>query len=119
MKLQNIAAAMNIAYAVVRVDEFADEEANVLAAEIKSFNMDDDQRARLVEAYKEMSIIQAIAIISNADQADKREAEALTVVALLGDGELSDKEIGAYTLMASILGFEGIKYEEARQILGF
>ena len=119
MKLQNIAAAMNIAYAVVRVDEFADEEANVLAAEIKSFNMDDDQRARLVEAYKEMSIIQAIAIISNADQADKREAEALTVVALLGDGELSDQEVGAYKLMASILGFEGIKYDDARRILGF
>ena len=119
MKLQNIAAALNIAYAVVRVDGFADEDADVLAKEIKSFNMSDEQRQNLVQAYKEMSILQAVAIISNAEQADKLEAEALTVVALLADNELSEKEIGAYTLMGSILGFQGLKYEDARRVLGF
>ena len=119
MKLKNIAAALNIAYAVVRVDGFADAEADVLAKEIKAFNMSDEDRQYVVNLYKEMSIFQAISLIGTSEEADKLEAEALTVVALLADDVLSDKEVGAYTLMGSILGFKGLKYDEARRVLGF
>ena len=119
MNIQTLAAAMNIAYAVVRVDGFADEESAILAKEVASYNLSDEQRERVIEAYKQMNIRQAISIILESKPEDKREAEALTIVALFGDDELSDKEAGAFVLMSHILGFEGLKYDEARRIVGF
>lgn len=119
MNLKTLAAAMNIAWAVSRVDGMEDKETTVLAKEMKSFNLNEDQVHTVLEQYKQMDPIEAINILRAADEATRKEAQALTMVTIGADGEISDKEVGAYSLMANLCSFIKISWEEAHQILGF
>lgn len=119
MNTRNLAAAMNIAYAVAAVDNATDDEKAVLLKEMKSFNLTEDQVKNLLDTYNEMSAFKAIEYIRESDDATKKEAQALTIIAMIADGELSDKEIGAFKLVCKLCGFGAMTLEEAHAQLGF
>ena len=119
MNTKTLAAALTVAYAVAKVDGFADQETATLAKEMKSYNLSDEQKDRVLALYKEMSTFEAITIIRESSQEDTNEAEALTILTLLADNEVSDKEIGALKLMGTLCGFKGMDVEEAHRVIGF
>lgn len=119
MNQKTLAAALNVAWAVSTADGMADAEWNVLNKELKSYKLDDDQIKAVIEEFKSMDPIQAINLLRSSDEATRKEAQALTMVTITADGELSDKELGAYSLMANLCKFSKMSFEEAHRILCF
>lgn len=122
MTREEIVAGLTVAYAVARVDGFADEEAATLMKEIKSFKFAKDpaEVQDVIDRYNRMSTLEAINIISQANEAARKEVHALLIFTLLADGEISVKEEGAYALMQNILNLPVVPtYDEAKEILGF
>ena len=119
MNIDTLSAALNLAWAVASSDEMNDAEWDVLFKEMKSFNLTDEQKERVVNRFKAMSVLEAINVINASDDATRDEAEALIAVTILADKEFSDQEKGALRLMRQLCKFRGISYEDAHRILGF
>ena len=58
-------------------------------------------------------------ILRYADEGTRDEAQALTMITIMADGDLSDKELGALKLMSDLCRFKEMTVEEAHRILGF
>lgn len=121
MTKEEIVAALTVAYGVAHVDGMADAETAVLVKEINSFKFAKDpaEVQDVLDRYKRMSVRQGINIIAEADEAARKEAHALIVFTLYGDGEASEREMGAYLLMKEICNLPEMNYEEAKAILCF
>ena len=119
MTKETLAATLNVAYAVAVVDGFHDDEKAVLAKELASYKLSDDDAKQVLALYNEMPVLKAINIIAGADEAVRKEAHALIVYTCIADGEASEKELGAYNLIRSICNLPAVEADEARQILGF
>lgn len=122
MTKTEIIAAMTVAYGVANVDGLKEDEAAMLIKELKSYKFanDQEQYQEALANYKKMPVREGINIIAQADEAARKEAHALTIYAMCGDGEASDHEVGAYRLMKDICNFPPIEdLAEAKAILGF
>ena len=122
MTKTEIIAAMTVAYGVANVDGLKEDEAAMLIKELKSYKFanDPEQYQEAIANYKKMPVREGINIIAVADEAARKEAHALTIYAMCGDGEASDHEVGAYRLMKDICNFPPIEdLAEAKAILGF
>lgn len=119
MNTQTLAAALNLAWAVASRDGMSDSEWAVMAKEMGTFNLTTEQHERVTKMFKEMDELEAINIIRNADSATRREAQALIILTIIGDGDLSDKEAGAYTLMKLLCKFDEMDIDEAHRVIGF
>lgn len=110
---------MNVAYGVAYADEMTDSEWAVFNNEMKSFNLNEEQTKFVVDRFKSMDILEAINILRYADDGTRDEAQALAIVTMLADGDLSDKELGAFKLMTNLCRFREMTIEEAHSIIGF
>ena len=119
MNTQTLAAALNLAWAVASRDGMEDSEWAVMIKEMKSFNMTDEQVDRVTKMFKEMDVLDAVKIIRDADTATRREAQALIILTVIGDGDLSDKEAGAFLLMKLLCQFDDMDIETAHRVIGF
>lgn len=119
MNQKTLAAALNVAWVVAKQDEMSDKEWDALNQELKSYNLTSEQFNSVIEQFKQMDPIEAINILRASDPDTRREAQALTVITMIADGELSDKELGAWGLMVNLCSFEKMTIEEAHKILGF
>ena len=119
MTKETLAAALNVAYGVAGVDGFAEEERQILAEEIKSYNLSQEDAQAVIDLYQEMPVLQALNIIAASDDATRKEAHALIVFSCLADGNASEQEQGAYELVKNLCNLPDMPVEEARQILGF
>ena len=122
MTKTEIIAAMTVAYGVANVDGLKEDEAAMLIKELKYYQLanDPEQYQEALANYKKMPVREGINIIAQADEAARKEAHALTIYAMCGDGEASDHEVGAYRLMKEICNFPPIEdLAEAKAILGF
>ena len=122
MTKTEIIAAMTVAYGVANVDGLKEDEAAMLIKELKSYKFanDPEQYQEAIANDKKMPVREGINIIAQADEAARKEAHALTIYAMCGDGEASDHEVGAYRLMKDICNFPPIEdLAEAKAILGF
>lgn len=119
MNTQTLAAALNLAWAVASRDGMEESEWAVMIKEMKSFNMTDEQVDRVTKMFKEMDVLDAVKIIRDADTATRREAQALIILTVIGDGDLSDKEAGAFLLMKLLCQFDDMDIETAHRVIGF
>jgi hypothetical protein len=119
MTKQELAATLNVAYAVAGVDGFADEEKDQLAKELASYNLSEEDNNLIIQAYNEMSILEAVNIIAQANEDVKKEASALIIYAIIADRNATEMETGAHRLMVKLLDLPLIEFEEAQRILGF
>ena len=119
MTKETLAATLNVAYGVAGVDGFHDDEKAILAKELASYKLSDEDAKEVLALYNEMPVLQAINIIAGADEATRKEAHALIVFTCIADGEASEKELGAYNLVKAICNLPDLNVDEARQILGF
>ena len=119
MNTQTLAAALNLAWAVASRDGMGDSEWAVMIKEMKSFNMTDEQVDRVTKMFKERDGLDAVKIIRDADTATRREAQALIILTVIGDGDLSDKEAGAFLLMKLLCKFDDMDIETAHRVIGF
>ena len=122
MTKTEIIAAMTVAYGVANVDGLKEDEAAMLIKELKSYKFanDPEQYQEALANYKKMPVLEGINVIAQADEAARKEAHALTIYAMCGDGEASDHEVGAYRLMKDICNFPPIEdLAGAKAILGF
>lgn len=119
MNQKTLAAALNVAWVVAKQDEMSDKEWDAIKQELKSFKLSSEQYDSVIEQFKQMDPIEAINILRCSDTDTRREAQALTIVTMIADGELSDKELGAFSLMANLCSFEKMTVEEAHKILCF
>ena len=120
MTRDEIVAALTVAYGVAYVDGMTNDETEMLLREIKSFKFANDpaEVQDVIDRYKRMSIRQGINIIAAADEDASKEAHALILYTVAGDGELSDMAKGAFTLMKDICNLPEINsIEEAKAIL--
>ena len=118
MTKQELVATLNVAYGVDGVDGFSEEEKEVLAKELLSYKLAEEDNQEIMQAYNEMALLDAVNIIAQASEEVRKEAHALIVYTCISD-ESSDAERGAYTLMKCLCGLPAVDYEEAKQILGF
>lgn len=118
MTKQELVATLNVAYAVAGVDGFSDEEKQVLAKELLSYKLPEEDNQLIMQAYNEMTILEAVNIIAQANEDVKKEAHALIVYTCISD-DSSELEKGAYSLMRLICALPEVDYEEAKRILGF
>ncbi len=114
-----MAAAMNVAYGVAFADKMSDDEWGVFSKEMQSFSLNEEQSKFVVDRFKSMDILEAINILRYADEGTRDEAQALTMITIMADGDLSDKELGALKLMSDLCRFKEMTVEEAHRILGF
>lgn len=119
MNVETLAAAMNVAFGISSADEMTDQEWEVLKNEMRSFKLNEEQTTMVIDRFKSMEVLEAINILRNADDATRNEAQALALVTMVADGELSDKELGALSLMSSLCKFRKMDLDEAHQIVGF
>ena len=63
MTKETLAATLNVAYAVAVVDGFHDDETAVLAKELASYKLSDDDAKQVLALYNEMPVLKAINII--------------------------------------------------------
>ena len=119
MTKETLAATLNVAYGVAGVDGFHDDEKTILAKELASYNLPDEDAKAVLARYNEMPILEAINIVAAADEAVRKEAHALIVYTCIADGEASEKELGAYQLVKVLCNLPAVDVDEARQILGF
>ena len=119
MTKETLAATLNLAFGVAAVDGFHDDEKEILAKELKSYNLSGDDAEHVIAIYQNMSVLKALNIIAGADDDVRKEAHALIVFTIIADGEASDKELGAYELVKALCDLPPMEVEEARRILGF
>lgn len=119
MNQKTLAAALKVALAVSSPDGLADKELDVFKQELKSYHLTPEQHNGVIDQSTQMDLIEAINILRASDADTRREAEALTLVTTIADGELSDKELGALSLMWDLCSFEKMTVEEAHKILCF
>jgi len=119
MNQKTLAAAMNVAWVVSKADGMDDKECGVFFSEMKSFQLTEAQRDALIQEFKNMDPIEAINLLRQADEATRKEAQALTMVTLYADGTISDKEVGAYGVIANLCSFTDMTFEQAHSILCF
>lgn len=110
---------MNVALSVARRDEMSDKEWDALFSELTSFQITNEEKEAVIKECCEMPTIEAINILRASDTNTRREAQALTIITMLADGEFSDREKGAWGLMYELCSFEKMSVEEAHKILGF
>ncbi|MBQ7631856.1 MAG: hypothetical protein IJS82_03750 [Paludibacteraceae bacterium] len=119
MTKETLAATLNVAYGVAVVDGFHEDEKTILAKELASYKLSDEDAKAVLALYNEMPVLQAINIIAGADEDVRKEAHALIVFTCIADGEASEKELGAYNLVKALCNLPAVDVDEARQILGF
>ena len=119
MTRKTLAAALNVAWVVAKVDGMDDKEWEVVFKELGSFRLDDKTLHAVIEEFKLMDPIDAINILRSSDEAAQKEAQALTFVTICADGKISDKELGALLAIANLCSFKKMTLEEAHKILGF
>lgn len=119
MTKQELAATLNVAYAVASVDGFADEEKDQLVKELASYNLSAEDNDLIVRAYEEMSILEAVNTIAQANEEVKKEASALIIYAIISDRNTTDLETGAHRLMVKLLDLPMVDFDEAQRLLGF
>lgn len=119
MNRKTLAAAMKVALSVARRDEMSDKEWEALFRELTSFQLTKEEKDAVANEFCEMPTIEAVNILRAADADTRREAQALTIITMLADGEFSDREKGAWGLMYELCSFEKMSVEEAHKILGF
>ena len=119
MNQKTLAAAMNVAWVVSKADGMDDKEWEIFFKEMKSYKLDEDQRSAVINQFKQMDPIEAINILRNSDEETRKEAQALTMVTIAADGDISDKEAGAYSVLANLCSFCKMTFEEAHRILCF
>jgi len=119
MNQKTLAASMNVAWVVSKADGMDDKEWDVFFSEMKSYKLTEAQRDALIEEFKNMDPIEAINLLRQADEATRKEAQALTMVTIYADGSISDKEAGAYSVIANLCSFTKMTFEEAHSILCF
>ncbi|MBR4197548.1 MAG: hypothetical protein IKQ94_02100 [Bacteroidales bacterium] len=119
MNLNTLSAALCVAYNIADVDGIKDEEREIFVKEINSFKLSREQRVETINRALGMDVLDAIITLRDADSAARDEADALVIITMFADGELSEKEAGAYILMNKLCHFRLIGLEEAHKILGF
>lgn len=119
MNVETLAAAMNVAFGISSADEMTDQEWDILKQEMRSYRLNEEQTTQVVDRFKAMEVLEAINILRNADEATRDEAQALALVTMVADGDLSDKELGALSLMSSLCKFKKMNLDEAHEILKF
>lgn len=117
MKKNELAAALNVARQVCRVDSLEDKEIEVIRRELLAFNLSDEENKEILDKMNELSAFRALEIIRDADEAVKKEVASLCIVAINADDDCSDKEIGAYLLVHSICGLPKMTFSEAKEHL--
>jgi len=119
MNRDSIIAAMCLAYNVAEADGLQEEEAAILEKELASFKLSDNDRQSIINQYKELPIFRAVEVIRKSDEETRKEANALVMLSTLADGVLSEREQGAYSIIAKLCYFKKMTLEEAHEQLKF
>jgi len=119
MNRNSIIAAMCLAYNVAEADGLQEKEAAILERELASFKLSDDDRQSIIKQYKELPLFRAVEVIRKGSEEERNEANALVMLSTLADGVLSEKEQGAYNIIAKLCYFQKMTLEEAHAQLQF
>ena len=120
MTKQTLAAALNLAYQLAAQDGFQEEETWVLAQEIKSFNLSEEDEEEVLRLYRTLTADQAIELVRNSDEATKDEVNALMMMAMINDRVIDPNESRAFFRVRELCGItREMSIDDARRVLGF
>lgn len=119
MNRDSIIATMCLAYNVAQADGLQGKEAVILERELASFKLNDTDRQSIINQYKELPLFRAVEVIRNGSEEERKEANALVMLSTIADGVLSEKEQGAYSIIAKLCYFQKMTLEEAHKQLKF
>lgn len=111
---KQLAALVKMGVSMALADgRLADEERITIVMELASFGVTEDQAAGLLDAAQSMEASEALSVLSNMTQEQKKYATGYMAVVMAADGNIADDEVKLWQLVSTLCSFPTMSIREA------
>lgn len=111
---QQLAALIKAAYAMVAADgEINKNETDVVAHELKNFNVTENDLPRLLAMSEAMDSSEMFRHLSSLSLDEKKYVSGFLAVIMIADGNIDDNEVAVWQLTCSLANFPSMSMKES------